>query len=116
MYSLRIDAKGIQWRRGVPAPGRRMVVKCRRFDALVAAFNSAVIPEAQVMRGFQGGFWLGDRESGEVFGATLWDSSEALHATSAPAADLRKRVTEDIGSQVTNLHDLEVVARAETPG
>jgi len=93
-----------------------MVVKCRRFDALVAAFNSAVIPEAQVMRGFQGGFWLGDRESGEVFGATLWDSSEALHATSAPAADLRKRVTEDIGSQVTNLHDLEVVARAETPG
>ena len=51
-----------------------------------------------------------------MFSATLWDSSEALHATSAPAADLRKRVTEDIGSQVTNLHDLEVVARAETPG
>ena len=33
-----------------------------RFNASVAAINSTVIPEAQVMQGFQGGFRLGDRE------------------------------------------------------
>lgn len=86
-----------------------------RFDEAAGAIKSTVIPETQVMKGCQGGFWLADRESGEGFGATLWDSADSMQATSAPGDEMRARVTASIGSQVTGVLLLEIVVRAETP-
>ncbi|HEV1998239.1 MAG TPA: hypothetical protein VGR61_08945 [Candidatus Dormibacteraeota bacterium] len=87
-----------------------------RFDAATEAIKSTVIPETRAMKGSQGGFWLAERESGEGFGATLWDSADAMNATTAQGEEMRKRVTGNIGAQVTGVLQLEIALRAETPG
>lgn len=87
-----------------------------RVDDATAAIKGTVIPEIKEMKGSQGGFWLSDRETGEGFGATLFDSAESMSASSAAGDDMRQRVTGNIGAQVTDVLMLEVVVRAETPG
>lgn len=84
-------------------------------DKLVESVNSVVIPAVKDMPGFKGGFWLGDRQSGEGLGATLWDSADTM-AQSRPSVDtIRSQASAMSGAQIAGVGEFEIVVRAESP-
>ena len=46
-------------------------------EKFVAMVRDQVIPRAEKLGGFKGGYWLADRESGRVMGITMFESEEA---------------------------------------
>ncbi len=70
-----------------------------------------VIPAAQAMRGFKGGYWLADRQAGKALGVTLWEDEEALQASEAMAEQARER-TAQLGASLLSIERYEVIAQA----
>lgn len=73
-----------------------------------------VIPAARQLPGFQGGFWLINRDSNQATGVTLFDSASSLEASLAPAEKIRN-ATNDAGAMVGEFRHYEIIARALTP-
>ena len=42
--------------------------------------NEMILPRAQQQEGFQGGYWLFERQSGKFLAVVLWDTEEHLQA------------------------------------
>jgi len=86
-------------------------------DAVEAAarqIKENVIPAVRQLPGFQGGFWLIDRDSNQGTGVTLFDSASSLEASLAPAEKIRS-ASNDAGAKVGEFHHYEIIARALTP-
>lgn len=73
-----------------------------------------VIPAARELPGFQGGFWLINRDSNQATGVTLFDSASSLEASLAPAEKIRSGIN-DAGGMVGEFRHYEIIARALTP-
>ena len=73
-----------------------------------------VIPAVRQLPGFQGGFWLIDRDSHQGTGVTLFDSASSLEASLAPAEKIRS-ASNEAGARVGEFRDYEIIARALTP-
>ena len=82
-------------------------------ETFVSMIRDRVIPRARAIQGFTGGYWLADRSSGQVLSFTLFENLEALEASAAPAAQLRKEASRAAGLPEPSIQEFEVVASVD---
>jgi heme-degrading monooxygenase HmoA len=56
-------------------------VKTERIDEAAMLFEESVIPLCRNQKGFQGAYYLAERETGQCLLITLWKSKEDMTAT-----------------------------------
>ena len=91
---------------------RRTVTKTSpdSLDTAIKVVQEQVIPAAQGIPGFMGGYWFADRATGDGVGFTFFDTKEALE-TSRPAADqIRTDAARAAGAEVVSVDHFEVLA------
>jgi heme-degrading monooxygenase HmoA len=72
-------------------------------DQLEAAAKQAgqqMAPVLRAMPGFQGGYWMANRQTGKFMGLTFWDSEEHAQGYEAATAELRAQVAAGSPQQV----------------
>jgi hypothetical protein len=79
-------------------------------DRFTSMIEDDVIPAAEKLAGFEGGYWLADRESGSVIGVTMFKSEEALRQSAARAERIREDASRNAGLPVPSFKSYEVVA------
>ena len=55
-------------------------IKTERVDDMVRIWKDLVLPAAQAQPGFKGALVVGDRETGDGFSISLWDSVADMEA------------------------------------
>lgn len=80
-----------------------------KVDEATRVVEAQVIPAAQKLPGFLGGYWLADRETGEGIAVTFFDTKDNLDATSQSAGEIRSSAIQAIGADVVGVENLEVV-------
>jgi hypothetical protein len=86
--------------------------KPETFDEGTRITNSEVIPAAQKIPGFKGGYWLGDRKTGKGYAITFWASQEELEASAQTATQLRSGALQKLGATLVAVETFEVTAQA----
>jgi heme-degrading monooxygenase HmoA len=79
-------------------------------DAFAQVIREEVIPKARELPGFQGGYWLADREGGHVIGIVLFESEEALRASHKPPASDSEESSRSAQPTPPSVVSYEVVA------
>jgi heme-degrading monooxygenase HmoA len=74
--------------------------------------HDQVVPRARRLPGFKGGYWLADREGGQVIGITLFETEEALRASEESAARIREESSRTAGLKTPSFASYEVVESA----
>jgi heme-degrading monooxygenase HmoA len=82
-------------------------------DGLVQGFANAT-GELEQTEGFSHAYFLVDRDTGKAISVTIWDSEDALGASSASADELRARATEPSGTQIVSVDSYEIAQTAGT--
>ncbi len=67
-----------------------------------------ILPRVQGLDGFEGVYYLVDRQSGKALSITLWGSEEAMHASEEEANQLRGESAEAAGATVEGVERYEV--------
>ena len=67
-----------------------------------------ILPRVQQQDGYNGFVALGDSETGEVIGISLWESERALQATEEEANRLRAEAAEAKGAAIAGVESHEV--------
>ena len=67
-----------------------------------------ILPRVQQIEGFEGVYYLVDRESGKALTITLWESEEAMRASEEAANRLRGETAETVGETVVDVERYEV--------
>lgn len=80
-------------------------------DALESGFDRATTPLEQ-MDGFEGAYFLMDRDGGKAMSITLWGTEEALTAGVEKAKELRQNATADGGGTIDSVDHYEVALTA----
>jgi heme-degrading monooxygenase HmoA len=70
-------------------------------------------PEVAAMPGFQGAYILADRNSGKVIIVTLWETEEAMRATTEQANQIRSDMVQQAGG--TGAPTVELFEVIEAP-
>ena len=83
-----------------------------RFDEGARMIQERVIPAARQQRGFRGGYWLGDRQTGKAMAVVLWEDEEAVRASDAAMAQSRSQAAQGIGATIQSVEVFEVIAQA----
>jgi hypothetical protein len=81
-----------------------------RVDEAKRVVEEQVIPAAEKLPGFLGGYWLADRQTGDGLTVTFFDSRENLDATTQRTDEIRTSATQAIGAEVISVELLEVIA------
>lgn len=84
-----------------------------QIDKGVRHAQESILPRIQEMDGFQGVYFLVDRQSGKGLSITLWESEEAMHASEEAANQLRSESAEASGEEVLGVERYEVVIAPE---
>jgi hypothetical protein len=79
-------------------------------DRFIHMIEGDVIPAAGKLKGFEGGYWLADRDSGSILGITMFESEEALRESAASAERIREDASRNAGLPVPSFTSYEVVA------
>jgi heme-degrading monooxygenase HmoA len=77
-------------------------------ERLITGFES-VSDELERVDGFSHAYFLVDRETGKAASLTIWESEDALTASSAKADELRQRGTEPSGASIKTVDNFEIV-------
>ena len=80
-----------------------------RIEQAKQVIESNVIPAANELPGFRGGYWLIDRATGEGITFTFFDTKENLQGTADAATHIRGDATREIGADITSVDEFEVV-------
>ena len=75
--------------------------------------RQSILPRVQEVDGFEGVYYLVDRQSGKALSITLWESEEAMRASEEEANKLRGESAEAAGATVGGVERYEV---AISPG
>src|SRR5215207_11521348 len=67
-----------------------------------------ILPRVKQVDGFEGVYYLVDRESGKALTITLWESEEALHASEEEANRLRSESAESASATIVDVERYEV--------
>jgi heme-degrading monooxygenase HmoA len=67
-----------------------------------------ILPRVKQVDGFEGVYYLVDRESGKALTITLWESEEAMRASEEEANRLRSESAESASATVENVERYEV--------
>jgi heme-degrading monooxygenase HmoA len=83
-------------------------------DGLVQGFQN-VTDELELVEGFSHAYFPVDDATGRAVSITIWESEEALNASSAAADQLRARGTVPSQSQITAVDSYKIAHRAGRP-
>jgi heme-degrading monooxygenase HmoA len=83
-------------------------------DNILQGFQTVAEPLEQ-MDGFSHAYFLVDRASGNAISMTVWESEEALSASTAKADELRKRGSAAGGGLVESVADYEIGLTVGSP-
>ncbi len=72
-----------------------------------------ILPKVNQIDGFEGLYYLVDRESGKALSMTLWESEEAMRASEEEANRLRTESAESASATVENVQRYEVAISPE---
>ncbi len=83
-------------------------------DRLIEGFES-VSGELEQIDGFSHAYFMVDRGSGKAVSVTIWESEDALLASSKKADELRGKGTQPSGASITSVDHYEIphTVRAE---
>lgn len=84
-------------------------------EQAIGRIEARIIPGVRQNPGFQGGFWLVNRLSGQCMACTLWDSAEHLEASGEVGRQMRRESIQRGEMQVLDLHQYAILARAQPP-
>lgn len=76
-------------------------------DRLIEGFES-VSAELEQMDGFSHAYFMVDRESGKALSVTIWESEDALRASSTKADELRRKGTQPSGASIVSVDQYEI--------
>jgi heme-degrading monooxygenase HmoA len=79
-----------------------------QMDEALRHLRERIIPRIQQQDGYNGFISLGERETGEVIGISLWESERALQATEEEANSLRAETAEATGAAIASVESYEV--------
>ena len=82
-----------------------------RLDEAVRYIQEQVIPAARQQRGFQGSYWLADRQTGKVLAIALWESEEAMRASEGAMDQSRAQSAQALGVTIQSVERYEVIAQ-----
>lgn len=80
-----------------------------RVEQAIASFKERVAPMARSAPGYAGIALLVDRDTGEGFGVTYWDSVADLNAAEQLGQEGRRQTTETVGAEVVDVDRFEMV-------
>lgn len=83
-----------------------------QLEAAITRIKEQVIPQAQELAGFQGGFWVADRGTGKGTGVTLYDTKANLEASLVTVNKIRQESAAATGATVGDSTHFEIIARA----
>jgi heme-degrading monooxygenase HmoA len=101
--------------KGVPQMFARMttiqttpdgIEELRRF------IESQIIPAARQLEGFEGAYFLADRQAGRVVSVTLWSSEAARELSEERASQLGAGAAQESSGTVERVDRFEVIAQA----
>ena len=72
-----------------------------------------ILPKVNQIDGFEGLYYLVDRESGKALSMTLWESEEAMRASEEEANQLRTESAESASATVEDVQRYEVAISPE---
>ena len=72
-----------------------------------------ILPKVNQIDGFEGLYYLVDRESGKALSMTLWESEEAMRASEEEANRLRTESAESASATVEDVQRYEVAISPE---
>jgi heme-degrading monooxygenase HmoA len=72
-----------------------------------------ILPRVRAVDGFEGVYYLVDRQSGRALSITLWESEEAMRASEEEANRLRGESAEAAGATVEGVERYEVAISPE---
>ena len=88
-------------------------------EALSEGFRSAT-QSLESIPGFSHGYFLVDRANNKGTSITIWESEDALRASSSRAEELRKGAADSAGGTVESVENYEIVftagAKTDTMG
>lgn len=67
-----------------------------------------IVPRVRQLDGFEGLYYLVDRESGKSISITLWETEEAMRASEEAASKLRSESADASGATVEDVERYEV--------
>ena len=70
--------------------------------------RQSILPRVQEVDGFEGVYYLVDRQSGKALSITLWESEEAMRASEEEANKLRGESAEAAGATEEGVERYEV--------
>ena len=78
-------------------------------DRAVDIFRFGVLPECERMDGFCSASMFIDRNTGCAVTATAWDSRDTMEQSQNAANSLRSSAARDIGAEVAEVHEFDLV-------
>jgi heme-degrading monooxygenase HmoA len=84
-----------------------------QIDAGVRYAQENILPKVGEIDGFEGVYFLVDRQSGKALSITLWESEEAMRASEEEANRLRSESAEAGGQDVMGVDRYEVAVSPE---
>ena len=89
----------VTWVRGEPD----------RIERMVDAFKLAFVPQLEELPGFCSVNLMVDRENGQAASTVTLESREAMDRTRQSAAAMRERFIKEMGVEVTDIHEYDLV-------
>jgi quinol monooxygenase YgiN len=80
-----------------------------RIGDVARVVRDVVHPGIREEKGYVGYIVLGDRETGEALGVTLWESEEARERSDAKARQIRPRVEQETGGTMRAVETYDVL-------
>jgi heme-degrading monooxygenase HmoA len=77
-------------------------------DEALRDVREHVVPLLKQQDGFKGFIALGNRQSGELIGVSLWESEQAMQASEEVGDRTRSETAEDTGEAIADVERYEV--------
>jgi heme-degrading monooxygenase HmoA len=81
------------------------------YDQTVRYVQEQLIPTLKQMPGIKGAFVLADRQTGKGISITLWETEEAMNATTQMANQVRSQSAADTSGAIQGVQGYEVVGQ-----
>jgi heme-degrading monooxygenase HmoA len=83
-----------------------------RIDEAARMLQEQAVPFIRQLSGFQGAYWLADRQTGKVLTVALWESEETMRTSGAVVEQRRAQSARDFGATVQSVEEYQVIAQA----
>ena len=78
-------------------------------DAMTESFRVAIMPGLEETSGFCSASLLMNRSTGLGCATTSWESHAAMEASSSTADELRSRLASEVGGEIAEVHEFDLV-------